>query len=418
MDTYVEIRPTTLGGLLNSIAKETGKTLIRSIPQTIIIAAFAWVWHVYLLAVPNDGFRPDTPIGQFLATNTTGVIGTLIWMLGSTFIFAFFATIKQKGISGAITDVIRTPFDLLQYFKESGDAAYIVIFGGAGIALLTSSTVSSSLGYVVALGVSVAFTGYLGRFLAVFIQVTWNTIQTKFFPQHKQVQIGMAVSYVAMAGATLGFLLGYFYVGQTMLFGIICLGIAGYFLTQKNTPPAAKVLGMLFTLVGLYAVFGDVLRALADDGGLPEMNWKFTEWAGSEGGFRVFTQSIPPAIGAGIGGGVLGPTLVNIGQTLTNTPIGGGDVPPEAPLPPQIPPQEPPSVVPPEDPNEPLEDPNKYDKDGYDKDGYNTGMIKKDLIAMGTTKMVTIEKGLTRMDMTMRGITPLATIKMVMEEMV
>ncbi len=306
--SYTEPRiKLTWGSLLKQIGLKTLQALSKSLPMTILFFFISLVVHTYLLVGINQGFSPDTWLGQQLLASKGNVISaTVLWTLASTLLFSAIFLIKRKGTGELIKNIFITPKDILTYVTSNSKVAPAALLTGAGFALLIAGLMSGTTNLVLAIGVSALFATGAGRVLALLIRSTWNSIWQVLGVKQKQIKSHARIeAYLNMAGSACGFVLGVFLFWDSF-FGLVLLGVAAALMFSGRDRGASPVMPLFILFIAtLYLFFDpnnimDWHMLLADDGGESEAGG-WANWWGSQGSFQAIVMGILPSVGMSFG---------------------------------------------------------------------------------------------------------------------
>ncbi len=297
----------TWSSLLKQIGLKTGQALLKSLPLTILFFLISLAVHTYLLVGINQGFSPDTWLGQQLLGSKGNMISaTVLWTLFSTLLFSAIYLIKRKGAGELIKSIIITPKDIAAYVTSNSKVAPAALLTGAGFALLIAGLMSGTTNLVLAIGVSALFATGVGRLLSLLIRSTWNSIWQVLGIKNKQIKSHARIeAYLNMAGAACGFVLGVFLFWDSF-FGLVLLGVAAALMFSGRDRGGSPVMPLFILFIATLYLFFDPNNImhwhilLADDGGEAEVGG-WANWWGSQGSYQAAIQGVLPSIGMSIG---------------------------------------------------------------------------------------------------------------------
>ncbi len=236
----------TFKKLITHILKETFRSLIKSIPMSILFFVLGILLQIF---IPLEG--------GILGKLGNSIVGSLFWTFISGSFFILIGSFRKKGIFGTLKEFFCIPRDIIRYMWSTGIGSFIIIFSGIGLALTTGSMVQGSSSVLIALGLTMTFSSAFGRGLAVLIQTTWGTISQIRGKKdsNPQMNFGLAASYVVMIGSILGFIANSLFIQDSFIqlaSGITLLVFSFILLSRKGHSQSAQALGILFGGVGVY----------------------------------------------------------------------------------------------------------------------------------------------------------------------
>ncbi len=317
--------PQTTSQLLLYILKKIPERLLKAIPLTIAIAVIAWLLHTFLLVGVNQGFAPDTWLGQNIL-NVSGKLlsSTLLWtMIGFMIPIIISGIARKKNPFTFFTSFILMPKEIYVKNKATqGRLLPVACFSCAVLLCLNGflSGLTTALAGGIFMSSVVSFvTGGGGIFVQV-IRMIFSDIQMFALKKKKfSLDNDSAVVIIGASGMVMllfGVLKSIFdqpnnyyniffliiiYIINWAWVGFGALGVVLLVMRSNNT--VAKQFMFLFSIIGLALFFADMthIRVLADDGGWVEAGGNLGDWITSAGATQATAMGLPPAIGGVIG---------------------------------------------------------------------------------------------------------------------
>jgi hypothetical protein len=357
--------PTKFFPLLAYIAKATGKVFMKQFPMMVFFGILGWLLHTYLLVVVNEGFNPDSWVGQLLATQGNSLAGTIIWMVGSGLLFSWLGQ-KLFGPKNQPKPPKQPSFE--EMFREAGELAMAAIAAAAGICLVISIFAQGWGSAAVALGITGTMLTASGSVVGLIVSSAWSSTYG-LSQSAKTKRFSITTGKVAMIGSIGAFLLGALIPGTLLKFilGGALLGLAFYLTHRQGTSTGAMfttTISTTFFMMGLAYLWYHGMSAYADDGGWREAGGTFPSWIASAGAIPAMLSGLFPGIGAAIGPSLY-QVLINMGYNIN---MDGATDESDAPVTPPIPPVT--TKLKDENGNDlPTWDPNQYGAGANGQDG-------------------------------------------------
>lgn len=300
--------------LIKYIAKRIPERLLKALPITIAFGVGSWLLHTFLLVYTNEGFNPDTWLGQNIL-NVKGKLlsSTLLWTMVGAIIPMIISFFKRGGSPIAyFKSFVKIPADI-EKANRSTDGKFLPAMCFACSATLLCNVILSGVSSIVAGGIVVSsVAAFITGRGSVFIQILRMIVQDiqLFILKRKSFSFtGDNVLLIVGACGISMFVYGLIraLIVSPLLQGMldyiwIALAIFGIFaIVQKNKAP--KQFLFFIGFIGIAALLSDItsLRILADDGGWAEAGGTFTGWVTSEGALTAVLSGLPTSIGGIIG---------------------------------------------------------------------------------------------------------------------
>ncbi len=330
--------------LIKYIAKRIPERLLKALPMTIGMGLLFWLLHTFLLVYTNEGFNPDTWLGQNIL-NVRGrlISSTLLWMMLGAVVPMIISFIKKKqSPAKMIREAVGMPGRILKTNRESGGKFLPVMCFSCAAALLLEGLLSGLTSLVMGGIVMSSVIAFLTGRGSIFIQILRMVFQDVQLFILKKQKLGLdgnnVLMIVGVSGVTLfavGLLKSLLYRSVIIMAVISWLWVVAVILgivfvySKKNIP---KQFVLLLGFFGMSAVLASlaVTGVYADDGGWAEAGGTFSSWISSEGAGQAIFMGLPPTIG-GLVGSYVSSILTGLFEGFT-VPVA------DVPIAPQVPP--------------------------------------------------------------------------------
>jgi len=341
--------------LLKYIGKKIPERLLKALPMTIAFGVFGWLLHTYLLVFINQGFNPDTWLGNnILNVKGSLVSSTLLWTMFGAIIPMLISFFRRGGNPiKVVTSIVKMPFDIINKSKSGGEI-FLPYMCFACALTLFCERVFSGITSLVAGGIImssvVAFVTGRGSIFIQILRMIVNDVQMFILKKQKLKLDGESIFMIVGASGSILLLFGLVraltlpaFLQIILNYVWILLIVSGVILLfNKNKAP--KQFMFFISFIGTALLCSQVfnITAFADDAGWDEVGGTLEGWLGSEGAFTAVVNGLAPAVGTLVGSyvsSILGGLFGGFGQ-LVSTDVSLG---PDTSV---IPPQEPTQTLP------------------------------------------------------------------------
>jgi hypothetical protein len=299
--------PGTLLEFLGMVLKQIPKNLLRQIPWMILMSAFTWVFHTFLLVFVNEGFDVSGASVWIKAalSGSGSQSGTLFWTLMAGIASFGFNQFRQNGLGKTFKAIGSTPGWITSSLKGISLLKLPLLLGSLATGFLVMAVAHSPL-YAMQFGLLL-----IGEWLAqgkgllgMVLPLGWSDMQRLFKRNLPLMPFGSNWMVLILVGLSMSAFCGLIFPVWFLLCNLFGAAILTVLLliikTGRPTPRGTIMLLAMLMALGLLAIRLSGV-ALADDGGWVEAGGTFGSWIVSEGAGLAVGFGFPPAFGAGLG---------------------------------------------------------------------------------------------------------------------